>query len=59
MKLYNECLPDIVSEYLTIKQGNKTNMAFKYGINIETENGIKQYSVDFNGNKSLVKQLSH
>ena len=32
-------------------------MGFHYGENIETKEGIKQYSVDFNGIKELQKEL--
>ena len=32
-------------------------MGFHYGENIETKEGIKQYSVDFNGSKELQKKF--
>ena len=41
-----------------IKYGTKSNAAFVYGVNEEDKNGnIRQYAVDFNGVKKLVKVL--
>lgn len=58
-KLFKENESSILGDYITtIKTGNKSNMGFHYGINIEiTKDGesiIKRYSVDFNGTKELL-----
>ena len=39
------------------KYGNKSNMAFVYGKNLEKRDRIEQYSVDFNGTEILVKTI--
>lgn len=58
-KLYNKYESDIIGDFSrNIKYGNKSNMGFRYGLNVETiKNGkstIKVYSVDFNGSKELL-----
>ena len=41
-----------------IKTGTKSNQAFKYGLNIlKKDNKIHQYAVDFNGERTLVKEI--
>ena len=62
LRLYESYCSDIIGNFArNIKSGNKSNMGFKYGLNIETiKNGkstIKQYSVDFNGEKELVSMM--
>ena len=43
---------------INIKTATKANMGFFYGVNKECKNGkIRQYSVDFNGEKKLIKTL--
>lgn len=63
LKLYEE-YKNFISEDLTYKKqkyGNRSNMGFRYGLNLEIKNskreviGTKQYSVDFNGSKELIK----
>lgn len=60
LKLYNKYQPEILGEFdKNIKYGTKANMAFRYGLNIETKDRkgnkqIKQYAVDFNGTKELI-----
>ena len=39
------------------KQGTKANQAFVYGENVQLKDRIRQYAVDFNGTKNLVKEL--
>lgn len=39
------------------KVGNKSNMAFRYGENIERKDRIQQYAVDFNGTRTLEKEI--
>ncbi len=44
---------------LKIKYGTKERSAFVYGVNKECKDGtIKQYAVDFNGKKKLVKVIN-
>ncbi len=38
--------------------GNKSNMNFVYGENIERKDRISQFAVDFNGTRRLVKEIS-
>ena len=46
------------SEEEFIKYGTKSNAAFIYGVNEEDRKGnIKQFAVDFNGVKKLVKVI--
>ena len=59
LKLYNEYKSNILGDYNRhIKQGNRSNMGFRYGLNTEViKNGkttVKVYSVDFNGTKELI-----
>ena len=37
--------------------GNKSNMNFVYGENIEKKDRISQFAVDFNGTRRLVKEI--
>lgn len=37
--------------------GNKSNMNFVYGENIERKDRISQFAVDFNGTRRLVKEI--
>lgn len=59
-RLFDTYKKDIIAEMLPgkVKYGNRSNMAFRYGVNEEKfEKGklvTKQYAVDFNGTKSLV-----
>lgn len=56
LRLFDQLKNDITREVVTkVKHGNKSNMGFKYGENIEVNNQIKQYSVDFNGTKELIR----
>lgn len=55
VRFYEDNKHSITSEYISgVKHGNKSNMAFKYGLNVETKDGIRQYAVDFNGTKELI-----
>lgn len=61
LKLYNEHKPDIIGDILkNVKHGNRSNMGFRFGENVEVrdrkgETHIKQYAVDFNGTKELLR----
>lgn len=58
-RLYEANKNDITRNIVVkLKYGNKSNMGFHYGENVETKEGIKQYSVDFNGSKELQKKYS-
>lgn len=56
--LFKELENEILGEYTSIKYGNKSNMGFVFGENRLVGNEIRQYSVDFNGKKKLVKTLN-
>ena len=56
LRLFESVKNDITRSVVAkIRHGNKSNMGFKYGENVETTEGIKQYSVDFNGTKELIR----
>lgn len=61
LKLYNEHKSDIIGDfYKDIKHGNHSNMGFRYGENVEVKNrkgekSIRQYAVDFNGTRELLR----
>ena len=65
-RLKNKKISRFISEIETgkirkidIKRGTKERSAFVYGVNKECKDGtIKQYAVDFNGNKRLVKVIN-
>ena len=58
INLYNALKPDIITGYRkNIRQGNRSNMAFIFGLNIQKGETISQYAVDFNGEKKLIKTL--
>ena len=42
---------------IPVKSGNKSNMAFIFGKNLERKDKIEQYAVDFNGTEQLVKTI--
>lgn len=58
-KKYESLKYSIINKYnpRSEKSGNKSNMGFVYGLNIENKNEIKQYSVDFNGTRKLIKSI--
>ena len=60
LRLYDDNIPDFISNLeKEVKKGNRTNMGFRYGENVEVRGKfIKQYAVDFNGTKELVKKMN-
>lgn len=56
LKLFNKCSNDInkLISPKKIKQGNKSNMAWHYGITVPIKNGYNVYSVDFNGTRTKI-----
>ena len=59
VKLFDRFSSSIISKDAAIKYGNRSNMAFRYGQNIEARDRkgkkiIKRYAVDFNGTKELL-----
>lgn len=66
LSLFNQHKSDIIGDIIkTIRYGNRSNMGFKFGENKEYRNrngvlsGIKQYSIDFNGTKELIKRIEY
>ena len=63
IRFFEEHKSEIISKIVknSIRYGNKSNMGFRYGDNkiLETSKGskIKQYAVDFNGVRELVKEV--
>jgi len=62
LKLYNDHKADIIGGLQrNIKYGNRSNMGFRFGENKEFKTGNKkvfrQYAVDFNGTKELIRTL--
>lgn len=61
LRLYEENKNDIVRDLISkVKHGNKSNMGFRYGENVEVKSKdgsveIRHYAVDFNGTKELLK----
>lgn len=60
LKLYNDHKADIIGGYIkNIKYGNRSNMGFRFGENVEVrikdKIEVRQYAVDFNGTRELVK----
>jgi len=61
LKLYNDNKSDIIGGIQqNIKFGNHSNMGFRYGENKEVRitkdrTEIRQYAVDFNGTKELIR----
>lgn len=53
LKLFNKYKSEINNQASPkkIKQGNKSNMAWKYGVTVPVKNGYNVYSVDFNGTR--------
>ena len=58
LRLFEQYASNIVNRDSSIKYGNRSNMAFRYGLNIEANQKgkkiIKRYAVDFNGTKELL-----
>jgi hypothetical protein len=56
LKLYNRYVSEInkSASPKKIKQGNKSNMAWKYGVTVPIKNGYNVYSVDFNGTREKI-----
>jgi hypothetical protein len=58
-RLYNQYKDSIIGSIgKNPKSGNKSNMGFRYGENKIVGDTVKQYSVDFNGTKKLIKTLA-
>lgn len=61
-KMYEKMQCDIIGDYVSkVKFGTRSNMSFHYGDNKEIRNtkgvvvGFRQYSVDFNGTREIVR----
>ena len=56
LKLYNRYESEINKSATPkkIKQGNKSNMAWHYGVTVPIKNGYNVYSVDFNGTRTKI-----
>lgn len=66
LSLFNQHKADIIGDVIkSIRYGNRSNMGFRYGENKEYKDrngmtaGIRQYSIDFNGTKELIKQTEY
>ena len=65
LRLYNEYKSDIIGNVQkNVKQGNRSNMGFRFGENVEIKNCkgeklIRQYAVDFNGTRELMKKIEY
>lgn len=57
LKLYNKYEKEINKTAIVkkLKQGSKSNMAWRYGLTVPIKNGYNVYSVDFNGTKEKLK----
>ena len=53
LKLFNRYAGDInkLIPLKKIKYGNKSNMAWRYGVTVPVKNGYNVYAVDFNGTR--------
>ena len=58
LKLFNKYESEINKSAITrrIKQGNKSNMAWRYGLTVPIKNGYNVYAVDFNGTRERIKK---
>lgn len=66
LNFFNQHKADIIGDIIkNVKFGNRSNMGFRYGQNKEYKNkngkvdGVKQFAVDFNGMKELIKKIEY